>query len=78
MKSNYRETIQAHGCGWYGATWMRPVEGGKEPQAVVFRLTEYRNEINVVPIHAEVPEPTRANIADLFGVRRINEAMKQA
>ncbi len=73
MKSNYREQVQTHGIGWYGATWMRP---GGLPTAVVFRFTEYLPTVKVIPIPTLEKVNPVANVDQLFAVTAITKAMK--
>jgi hypothetical protein len=73
MKSNYRDQVQTHGVGWYAATWIKP---GDLPSSVIFRFTEYRQNITVIPLLATTTDPTPCNVDHLFGVKAISKSMK--
>lgn len=73
MKSNYRDQVQANGIGWYRATWMRP---GNIPSSVIFRFTEYKQNVRVIPVSLTKTDPVLANIDELFGVDAITKDMK--
>ena len=73
MKSNYRDQVQAHGVGWYAATWMKP---GDLPSSVIFRFTEYRQNVRVIKVPSLSSDPVVADVDQLFGVTAITKSMK--
>lgn len=79
MKSNYVETVQTHGVGFYTAELMRPairkddvvVVGG-----VIFHFHEYTNRVKVVPVCGITSEPMTVSAEDLHNVKCVHKALK--
>lgn len=73
MKSNYRDQVQTHGVGWYAATW---IPKGDFPSIVIFRFTEYLQNVRVIKVPSPSSDPVVADVDQLFDVTAITKSMK--